>query len=350
MKYKPVFDKIQTPSFEEGEIQQSNKPKVLFAAIYAPVNTGGSIFSSDFMVRGFEQAGYEVMVMDWQKIKFNEAVEGLRDRLLIKAKIEQPEFIFLHIQNKDVIDIETAKALNKIAPVVMYNFDARQPNEMQWSYELSEYITLNIFSSQEDVLRCKQKGFTNVCCISSSADYDNYKPIKVTAQHLKDYPHEIVFIGNKFDKSNMKFDKAAERTEMVEFLTKEYGDRFKAWGMGYSKMVNQQEEQIIYNCAKIAVTQNNFLRTSYCSDRGYRAMGCGILTIHQYFPEINKFFNSQVCSTWLNFDMLKEQIDKYLEDEILRYAKGKAGAAFVRERHSWYNRVLEIQELLKIHK
>lgn len=329
--------------FDEGDFIVDKRPVVLFAAVYAPT------FNSDFMVKGFEKAGYRVEVMDWQKIKLTEGVEGLRDRLIVKAKIEQPALIFLHIQNEGVVDKNTAMALQGVAPTVSYNFDCRGFEKSKWLYELAPYLELSIFSNTEDVLRCNELGITNVAVMQSSADFDHYRPFKNLPENKKDYNHDIVFIGNKFDQTNMKFDKAAERTQMVEFLQKEYGDKFKAWGIGFSRMVNQQEEALIYNCAKIAITQNNFYRSRYCSDRIFRAMGCGVMTIQQYYPEINKDFGRAVTSTWLDFPMLKEEIDKYLKDEQLRFAKAKAGAEFVREKHSWYNRVVELQERLKLH-
>jgi len=328
--------------FEEGDFVVDKRPKLLFAAVYAPT------FNSDFMVRGFEKAGYSVVVMDWQKIKLLEGVEGLRQRLVMKAQMEEPELIFLHIQNAGVVDVTTADELQRVAPTVSYNFDCRSFEDSKWMYDLAPHLELSIFSNNEDVQRCKHLGINNVAVMQSSADFEHYRPFNLSDDKKKEYPHDIVFIGNKFDTTNMKFDKAAERTQMVEFLQREYGNRFKAWGRGYSRMVHQQEEAMIYNCAKIAITQNNFERSRYCSDRIFRAMGCGVMTIQQYYPEIAKDFNKMVTSTWINFGMLKEEIDMYLDNEDLRAAKSRAGAEFVREKHSWYNRVLEMQSLLKM--
>lgn len=337
-EYKPAM----SVPFDEGDFPNEHKPTILFVGIYAPT------FNSDFMVRGFEKAGYNVVTIDWQKVRLNEQVFGLRERLIGSAMMNQPEFIFLHIQSKGVIDIDTAIALQKIAPVIMYNFDCRQFDEMQWAYALTPHIELNLFSNNEDVQRCRSLGYNNVAVLSSSADYEHYRPARNVDSYRINYPQEIVFIGNRFDKSNMKFDKAAERTEMVEFLQSTYGDNFKGWGMGYSKMVNQQEEVLIYNCTKIAITQNNFYRSRYCSDRVFRAMGSGAMVIQQYYPEINKDFTSGVTSVWVNFEQLKSEIDKYLENEMLRFAKARAGAEYVRERHSWFNRVIELQQILKM--
>lgn len=364
---------VKTIEFNDDEFPPiDERPLVLFAAIFAPT------FDSTFMVKGFEAAGYRVAVLDWQKIKFQanqsfnsvkyeeatdeykevevkeDGIAVLQDLLIKKALAEQPELIFLHIQSEGILNTLIVDQLQRIAPTVIYNFDCRVAEKTQWLYDLVPYVELVCFSNLEDVQNCQKLGYENTAVLHSSADYDHYcydENISKNNQVIADdYKHDIVFIGNRYDNSNHQFDNTQQRTDMVKFLTDEYGDRFKAWGMGFSKLVNQQEEKIIYNFAKIAITQNNFYRVNYQSDRVYRAMGCGVLTIMQQYPEINKDFNSAVASVWLDFDMLKEQIDKYLDNDILRYSKAKAGAAFVRERHSWYNRVVEIQQLLKLKK
>lgn len=330
--------------FEADDFPDANKPTVLFAGIYAPT------FDSKFMVKGFQQAGYNVIDMDWQRIKLTEQSLGLRERLIGSASMHQPDLIFLHIQSENVLDKETVTRLQRIAPTVLYNFDCRAFEKTQWIYDLAPHIELTLFSNKEDVRRCEFLGIKNTAVLQSSADYDHYRKGKLTDGDKAKYPHDIVFIGNRFDTSNLKFDNAVQRNEMVEFLRNEYGDKFFAYGMGFSRLVNQQEEVLIYNSAKIAITQNNFIRSRYCSDRVYRAMGCGIMTIQQYYPEINKDYTPQVASTWLSFEMLKGEIDKYLEDDNLRFAKSKSGSEWVREKHSWYNRVIELKELLKLHK
>jgi hypothetical protein len=328
--------------FDSTDFPNEHKPTVLFAGIYAPT------FDSGFMVKGFEKAGYNVVTIDWQKVKLTEQVFGLRERLIVSAMMHQPDFIFLHIQSEAILDKPTVEKLQSIAPTVLYNFDCRSFEKTQWIYDLAPYLELVLFSNLEDVKRCELLGINNTAVMSSSADYEHYRKGNISVEQKEKYPHDIVFIGNRFDNTNMGFDNAAERIKMVEFLSSWYGDRFFAYGMGFSRLVNQQEEVLIYNSAKIAITQNNFVRTNYCSDRIYRAMGCGIMAVQQYYPGINKDFIPQVTSTWLNFDMLKDEINKHLEDETLRYAKAKAGAEYVRENHSWYNRVLQLQELLKL--
>lgn len=325
---------------------QENKPTVLFAGIQS------DLYDSRFMIEGFESKGYNVSFFDWQKGKYNGTIEEMQSALIARAYIDNPEFIFLHIQLEEVLTEQLCMELQIVAPTVIYNFDCRTKEQTQWLYELCPLVELICFSNLEDVQNCKKLGYENAVVLKSSADFKHYDYLKADIEKIRkeEYPHEIVFIGNRYDNTNLDFPRAAERTKMVEFLQKKYGDRFKAWGMGFSKMVNIQEEKVIYNCAKIAITHNNFDRVEYQSDRAYRAMGCGCFTIMNYYGGINKDFNSQSCSTWTNFEMLKEEIDKHLNNFELRFTKARAGYELVRKIHSWENRVNELLQILKIRK
>ena len=97
----------------------------------------------------------------------------------------------------------------------------------------------------------------------------------------KENTGEIVFLGGNYAMSNMNYPSAQERIELVEFLQKEFPDKFRVYGMGWegTKMVHAQDEIKIYNQAKIAITHNNFQRKGYTSDRLFRAIGCGAMTI-----------------------------------------------------------------------
>lgn len=364
----PVYQPVKPIKFNENEFPEADpRPVCLFAGMF------NASFDSAFMVKGFEENGYRVIAIDWQKIKheastpyqkevlneetgkFKEEIvreDGnavLQGVLISKALKERPQLIFLHIQSDTVLNTLVVDQLEQIAPTVIYNFDCRPKEKMEWLYNLVPYVKLVCFSNLEDVVICRSRGHYNTMVIQSSADYDVYKKLPNQGVIKSMFPHEIVFIGNRYDNTNMEFPEAKQRTEMVEFLQKEYGERFKAWGMGwaFSRRVNRQEEVMIYNSCKIAITQNNFCRADYQSDRIYRAMGCGAFTIIQFFPNVNKYFNKYVASAWLNFEMLKEEIDNYMKDDETREQKAALGYEFVREKHSWKNRVQQIIIALK---
>ena len=342
-----VVHPVKSIPFNANEFPEPDtRPVCLFVGIF--VNT---VYNSKYMAQGFEQAGYRVEIMDYQAIKFNEGVEMLQSLLVAKAMKEEPALIFLHIQTEGILNPVIVNQLNEIAPTVLYNFDCRDKAKMQWIYELMPYLTLGCFSNLEDVQICGNLGYQNAMVLQSSADYEYYRKLEKSERDellmSEKYPHDIVFIGNRYDNTNMEFPRAKERTEMVAYLKERFGNKFCSYGMGFSKLVNQDEERLIYNNAKIAITHNNFYRVDYCSDRVYRSMGCGCFTIQQHYPNINQYFNNKVTSTWLNFEMLGDEIEKYLADNKLREAKAAAGFDFVREHHNWYKRVLQIQETLK---
>lgn len=364
----PIYQPVKPIRFNENEFPpKDNRPVVLFVGIFSPT------FDSTFMAKGFEEHGYRVETLDWQKVKFNatetitQVVKNeetgefeekkvkqdgnavLQDTILKKAIKCNPDLIFLHIQSEGVLNTLIVDQLQRIADTVIYNFDCRSKEKTQWLYDLVPYAKLVCFSNLDDVVACRNKGNYNVMVLQSSADFEVYRPLPKKSDIPKEFKHDIVFIGNRYDNTNMEFPEAKIRTEMVEFLQKEFGGKFKAWGMGwqYSRLVNKQEEVLIYNGCKIAITQNNFNRADYQSDRVYRIMGCGAFALIEFFPNVNQYFSNDVAGAWLNFDMLKEQIERYLNDEKLREQKAFLGSKFVRSKHSWGNRVEQLLIALK---
>ena len=179
----------------------------------------------------------------------------------------QPGLIFLHLQTPESIDADTAIELSKIGYVVNYTFDVRQ--DISWYKEIAPHIGLTLFGDYDSIEECKREGINNVDYLQSSCDFDWYKPLNIRE---KENTGEIVFLGGNYAMSNMNYPSAQERIELVEFLQKEFPDKFRVYGMGWegTKMVHAQDEIKIYNQAKIAITHNNFQRKGYTSDRLFR--------------------------------------------------------------------------------
>lgn len=302
-------------------------------------------YNSDGIKSAFLENGFEYDDFFWQRVMFNSSPEEMMDRLIGKTHMEQPDLVFLHLQQPRALDVEAAKALSKVSFVVNYTFDVR--NDISWYKDLAPHIGLTLFGDWESVEELKKAGIKNVDYLGSSADYSWYKPLNLPRTE------DIVFIGGNYVNTSLDFPQAKERAEMVEFMKDAFGDRFRVYGMGWgplTTMVNAQEEINIYNRSKIAITHNNFIRGGYTSDRLWRAMGCGPAVISQYYPGINKDLNKYVASTWLDFPMLKQECEKLLNLEQEREAMGKAGAESVRTQHSWRNRIAQLKELIQKHK
>jgi spore maturation protein CgeB len=315
---------------------------VLHLRIEAPT------YSSAGIERGFRQNGFEYYGFDWQAARFNYGTEAMREMVINEAKKLSPDLVFVHIQNSDALDLDTYIALQKIAPTAQFTFDVRDRERMKWAYNVAQEIHYSFFACQEDVDNCRELGIENAGLMQSSCDFDIYKPLKLPTNPY--VPAEIAFIGNNFFQSNLSFDNAQERVDMVDFLKKEYGSKFKVWGLNWpdSKVASQNEEVYIYNTAKIVICQNNYSRNEYQSDRIWRALGCGVMVLAKSDPGISEIFSIENhLDVWVDFDDLKKKIDYYLYDEAERKTIAECGMKFVMENCSWTNRIAQIKSIIE---
>lgn len=314
------------------------------SVLHIAINANG-IYSSKGMEKGFKKAGFtDYEWLDYQAIRLSEGTDGLLQRMIAKAHICKSELIFVHIQNNDILNKETVEKLSKIGFTVLYNFDCRNKEESKWMYDLASYFGLVFFSNQEDVDNCKGLDIKNTAVLQSSCDIDLYKK---TGASLDKYP-DVVFVGNNYVGTNLNFELAHERQEMIDFLGLEFDNKFGAYGRGqFNPMINQDEEILCYNSAKIAISQNNFNKELYTSDRIWKIMSCGTFCLAHHFDGIEKIFERGVHLDWFTtLDELKEKIEYYLENSQEREAIAKIGMNFVRENHAWSNRFEEMELII----
>jgi hypothetical protein len=311
------------------------KPKLLHCAIDSPQ------YSSKAISEGFVNNGFEVIQFNWQMERFSNGLLPMRLKFLELAKQTKPELIFLHIQNPDIFDIETLKELQSIAPVINYTFDVRSKEGSQWLYDAAAHISLTCFACMEDVNHCKELGIHNTTLIQSSCDFDIYKKLPIIGGR-----RGVVFIGNNYVNTNLNFELAEERAEMVAMLKEKFPNDFKVYGMnwGSSFYTNPQHEVTIYNKASIAICQNNFDREGYASDRLFRAASCGAMVLVKHFKGIENmgFTNWKNLAIWNDLYDLEILVNNYLSDREEAKAIGEAGRLFVAENHSWTGRTKEI--------
>lgn len=317
------------------------KPSVLFVGIYS------ADFNSDSMVRAFRELGYDVAAVNWQSIRYTNGTDYLNHFVLSEAKRVSPEFVFMHIQNPDAIYVETFSELQKIAPVVHYTFDIRLEIVFsEWYKKIAKLVSLTCFACDDDVADFKKEGIDNVIRIHSSCDMDVYKPFPLPIEKINQYP-EIVFIGNNHSRLRVQLPLAHERVGMVQFMEKAFGARFGAFGIGWnnSKNIYAQEEALVYNSCKIAITHNHFELDGYCSDRSWRAMACGAFTIHRHYQGVDK--DLYWPTTWKTFEELEKQCNRALNDPLFVMQIKKSNTYETRTKHRWKDRFEKIIKTLK---
>lgn len=301
-------------------------------------------YDSTGIRKGFEGNGYIVDQYNWQKHRYDLRTEAMNLHCIEQAKVSSPDIIFFHCQNPEAFDKMTVLQLKQVAPIIHYTFDVRE--DIRWYKSLARHMALSLFGCHEDVNSCKADGIDNVAYLPSSVDFDIYKPLMVLGQKLP----EIVFIGNNTEGSNLNYPRARERQEMVDYMTQEFGDRFMAFGQGQKGGHVKREHEIeIYGAAKVVITHNNFLRKGYCSDRDFRAVGCGAFTIHQFFEGVKEMFGWQ-SAVWANFNDIKYMCDYFLKASKQEEREMIANREHVHvvQSHSWADRVRKMMEYFEV--
>lgn len=308
-------------------------------------------YSSDGIARAFKDSGIEYVGFNWQQYRFENGIPALRRQMIRLTDQYRPTFVLLHIQNAEVLDLATTLSIYNICPVVNYSFDVRSKEKTKWMYEIAPHITLTAFACQDDVDNCLSAGIKNVMRLQSSCDDELYKPQLLPDEVTSTIP-EIVFIGNNTVGSNLEFEQAQERADMIQFLRKQYGNRFGVYGLGWggTRMVNPMEEINIYNSCKVSITQNQFKRKGYCSDRQWRSIACGAFTICQYYDGLEDDFYESEQFSWSDFDNLKEQIDFYLNNEVQREIVSINQGRDFFDKHTWAHRIQQLLSKLPITK
>lgn len=302
--------------------------------------------SKEGLKKGFLQAGFtEYTFFDWQAVRLDVGILGCQARLLKAAQSLRPDLVFCQLQNSEIFDEETAMELSKCGFTVNYSFDVRDAERTEWMFELAHYFNLTLFACKEDADESRRRGILNVGHMHSSCDTAQYRPMVLCDEEKSKYP-EIVFIGNNYERTNLNFEQSKQREEMVNFMKAEFGNQFGVFGMNWgsqSKIINPIEEVLIYNSAKIVICHNNFIREQYCSDRQWRAIACGVLTIPQYYEG---FMNEMFGPMWMTFEHIKNNCIKFLRDpyHAKQVADGQRNNFLV--QHTWKHRIENIKSMI----
>lgn len=153
------------------------------------------------------------------------------------------------------------------------------------------------------------------------------------------YPHEIIFVGSRGYHPEYPF-----RPQLVDFLKETYGDRFGHYGNDGIAVVRENELNVLYASAKIAVGDSCFGgRPNYVSDRYYETRGRGGFLLHPQRDGVDTvgvgFYNHG------DLRDVKRQIDYWLERPENRKLKQMAGFDQVQMHETYTNRA---EEILKV--
>ena len=146
------------------------------------------------------------------------------------------------------------------------------------------------------------------------------------------------------------------RKELVNFLKKTYGPRFKLFGdvianqdPGYPVMAFGKQLNDVYASAKVVVC-DSLNSPMYWSNRIYETLGRGGFAIHPKVVGLEKEFEYGkylVPYDYGDFEGLKRKIDYYLEHDAEREKIRRAGMAYVAAHKTFKQRCEQIIKIVE---
>lgn len=253
----------------------------------------------------------------------------------------KPDIVFMQIQTENVISKAACEQMKSTGAFVI-NWTGDKRNIVPtWMVDLAPFVSLTAFSNMDDVNTMRALGFKSEY-LEIGYDETIYTPIG----EAYNVP-EIVFMGNNY--GHGYFPMSSFRIQMVEFLTKEYGNHFGVYGNGWQNAkgnVNgsQIEEAKHYRGAKIAINVSHFDSLNYNSDRLLRILGSGCLCLSYNHLGMKQTYNNSV-DYFKDFTELKTKIDFYLSNKINKDIISGIGNDFVLNTFTFKHQVENIINL-----
>ena len=267
------------------------------------------------------------------------AINEIIMRDVVKHKIDT---VFMQIQRANVIKISTLISLqNKGVKVFNFTGDVRQPIE-KWYIDTAPYVT-SLFTNNFDAETVQNLGYkAEYFQVGYNVEY--YNKFDIAEPNAP----EIVFFGNNY---GTLFPLSQYRQDMVAFLKKRYGNRFKVYGNGWEGAENLNSNQVkegaIYRGCKIAINLSHFDLDRYSSDRLFRILGSGAFCLSHNYKNIGlEFDDKKDLCVWNNFDELGDLIDYYLEHEDERRLIALSGNRKCETEFTWKKRMEQFKTLV----
>lgn len=151
--------------------------------------------------------------------------------------------------------------------------------------------------------------------------------------------NDVIFVGSRGYHPEWQY-----RPQLIDWLKKSYGDKFKHFGNDGLGVVRGEALNQLYGSSKVVVGDTlclNFDYPYYWSDRVYETMGRGGFIIHPYIEGMEEHFEDGkhlIFYEYGDFNDLNFKINYYLENDTEREAIRKAGFEHVKKNHTYTNR------------
>jgi glycosyltransferase involved in cell wall biosynthesis len=161
--------------------------------------------------------------------------------------------------------------------------------------------------------------------------------------HLPNMPaHDILFLGTAY----------TEQRKQLGIWLREHYENVGLYGDGWDNpngncLYDFATGKALLNKAKIVIGDNMYPDANgFVSNRLFQSLAAGgALLLHQHVPDLDTLTGITPdvhFAEWVNFDDLKTQLDRFLQDDASRRRIAEAGTTYARTHHSFAARVEEL--------
>ncbi len=255
----------------------------------------------------------------------------------------KPEWIFLQVQETNVLTAETLVQARRAAPGVVithWTGDCRK-QVSPYLAEICRATDVTFVSSTGHLPMFVQAGAKDAQYLQIGVDWEEDvlgEPDWTPTFKVPD----VVFCANFY---GANFPGSQDRLAAVEALLGagiNIGVVGNGWpqGMPVIGTCHVKKQHHVWKRAKVALNINNFNDVErYYSDRQLIAMASGTVVVCRYIPKLEYEFLPDECVWYTETAQLVSQVQKLLSDDELRRAIGSRGRMAVLERHTWWNRL-----------
>lgn len=281
---------------------------------------------------------------EYQEINVGGDKELLNAKIKDAATVYKPELVFIQIQDVGIHATSLIELQANGAFIINWSGDvrARIPS---FYFDYAKYVDLTCFSNQPDVDTFNSLGWP------AAFLQIGYDPALYYFDANCPKTTDIIFMGNNIG----DFPLSAYRRDMVAYLKRVYGDRFKAYGIGQPDgnfMGDQPGEADAYRHAKIGINLSHFNINRYTSDRMFRMLGCGVAVMSHNFEDTTDDYllAADAIGWWSDFNQLKAGIDAILADSELQKQMSNNALDFALNNHTFRHMGLAIEALYNKYK
>lgn len=214
--------------------------------------------------------------------------------------------------------------------IIFWTFDYMLDPSNQWYWGLAPHADICFQTDGKDYTNWYKERKINRVELHQAAAPQHDLPRNITQKDFDDWNFDVVFIGSLYTERRQELNRILSSLG-VHYRHFGYPD-YEVWGSDFAKACY---------FSKIVIGDNYTNEVpGYWSDRSYLTLGCGGFLITSYVPYLEKVFCDEKHLTWYkNLGDLKPLIQYYLQKENERKAIASEGYKYVRENHTYDQRM-----------